>query len=605
MKKLLLFAFGSFLSFLGSSQVLNEGFENGVPPAGWIYTSDTIDVLLASDPGESFEGTTAALFDDVSGHDTSFLITPMLTSLPGNQQLSFYQDEAYSSSFYVYHGVWISTTDTNPSSFTEVSEILPPTSGAYEEVTLDLSSYAGQNIYLAFVYVGDFADEWYVDAVSVDSIPPCPNPTSVTANAIDGFSAEISWDGPVNAVDYIVEYDTTGFAFGTGLISSSTSNSVVLTGLSPETVYDFTVTANCGVDGSSAPTIGGSFETLESCPGPVSGSILSINSNSIDLEWVAGPSETEWLVEWGEAGFTQGSGTTANVMDTSYTVTGLSSLTSYDVYIYGLCAAGDTSEAIIGEDLFTPCDPNNSPSSVSLPYSEDFNSASACDWMSVDQNNDSITWVVSSIDNSNKAMRISYNSTQNMNDWLISPSFSLSSGDVISVGFNYASSTSYVEDFSLSIASSSNITDLQNAVVFDTSITGPVYADGAYKSVVFTAPADGDYNLGFHGYSAADQFYIIIDNISVVPGVDPTGVKNSSLDNINVYPNPTTDLITLSFGELDVKTVNLKDVSGRFIDSYAVNTNQLNINLETLATGIYQVEIVSNKGSYTKLVSKK
>ena len=75
-------------------------------------------------------------------------------------------------------------------------------------------------------------------------------------------------------------------------------------------------------------------------------------------------------IEYGVSGFTQGTGTSLVVAANPYTLTGLSSATSYDVYIRAICAAGDTSSALLGSfstplscgDTATVCYDNNNTS---------------------------------------------------------------------------------------------------------------------------------------------------------------------------------------------------------------------------------------------------
>ena len=48
---------------------------------------------------------------------------------------------------------------------------------------------------------------------------------------------------------------------------------------------------------------------IQSCPAPTLQTVSNITTTSADLGWTAGGSETIWNIEWGPAGFTQGSGT--------------------------------------------------------------------------------------------------------------------------------------------------------------------------------------------------------------------------------------------------------------------------------------------------------
>ena len=58
-----------------------------------------------------------------------------------------------------------------------------------------------------------------------------------------------------------------------------------------------------------------------------------------DVSWTAGGTETAWNVEYGLSGFTLGSGgpSTSTSTTPSYSMSGLSDNTSYDVYVQADC----------------------------------------------------------------------------------------------------------------------------------------------------------------------------------------------------------------------------------------------------------------------------
>ena len=56
--------------------------------------------------------------------------------------------------------------------------------------------------------------------------------------------------------------------------------------------------------------------------------------------------ETQWIVEYGPAGFTPGTGTFMTETATNSAISGLTQVTNYTVYIYANCANGDTSLAL-------------------------------------------------------------------------------------------------------------------------------------------------------------------------------------------------------------------------------------------------------------------
>ena len=67
--------------------------------------------------------------------------------------------------------VWVSTTTSQKSAFTQLYtlqyETDVPTVEAWKKVEVDLTAYAGQTIYIAFVYTGDNEHSWRIDDVRV------------------------------------------------------------------------------------------------------------------------------------------------------------------------------------------------------------------------------------------------------------------------------------------------------------------------------------------------------------------------------------------------------------------------------------------------------
>lgn len=79
------------------------------------------------------------------------------------------------------------------------------------------------------------------------------------------------------------------------------------------------------------------------CPNPTNVNSSNITVNSVDIAWTNGGSETNWIIEYGITGFTPGNGTSISVNQIPYTLTGLSSQTTYDVYVKADCGNGDIS----------------------------------------------------------------------------------------------------------------------------------------------------------------------------------------------------------------------------------------------------------------------
>ena len=148
-----------------------EDFEGSFPPTGWaLYeTGDAGDPGWLQTSSRAHSGTYSAWHNDdnLTTDAIAWLVTPQFT-VPTSGTLSFWQNQNYSFS-YNYHGIWISTGsgDPNDGDFVELTELGVGTEDTWEEKSIDLNAYVGQDVYVAFHYEGDYDDEWYVDDVQL------------------------------------------------------------------------------------------------------------------------------------------------------------------------------------------------------------------------------------------------------------------------------------------------------------------------------------------------------------------------------------------------------------------------------------------------------
>lgn len=76
----------------------------------------------------------------------------------------------------------------------------------------------------------------------------------------------------------------------------------------------------------------------------------------------------------------------------------------------------------------------------------------------------------------------------------------------------------------------------------------------------------------------------------------------------NLYPNPSSDIITLNIDNInnDDLTLNIYNVNGTFVKSEMLKQNNRQINIRDLSNGIYMVAIKSNEWTeIKKLIIKK
>lgn len=174
MKKLLilLITIIGTLSLVAQTTAVNESFETWPAPDWNTYElslggSWTHSTIFGSDRG--YNGGNAAEHWISNDNCNNWLVTPQIVVSNADYQL-IYQQFSTDIQYYSYAGVYISTGSGIPADgdFVALQEATVA-DDVWTEETIDLSSYVGQNIYLAFVYVGTW-HHWRVDEVVVS--PP-------------------------------------------------------------------------------------------------------------------------------------------------------------------------------------------------------------------------------------------------------------------------------------------------------------------------------------------------------------------------------------------------------------------------------------------------
>jgi len=113
-----------------------------------------------------------------------------------------------------------------------------------------------------------------------------------------------------------------------------------------------------------------SVDEIASCAAPTALASTNITLNSASLSWTENGTANTWDIEYGPTGFSHGSGTVVTGITTNpYTLTGLSSSTTYDWYVRADCGSGDYSLWEMPDIFTTTCN------MVSLPIIQGFNSS--------------------------------------------------------------------------------------------------------------------------------------------------------------------------------------------------------------------------------------
>ncbi len=361
----------------------------------------------------------------------------------------------------------------------------------------------------------------------------------------------------------------------------------------------------------SAPSGGSTFYTFTSnctpptCITPTNVHVVSANTTTAQIAWTNGGSETAWNIEYGPAGFTQGSGTTVAATTNPYTLTGLTEGTTYDVYVQADCGSGDvsywTSQAV---SFTTTCNPY-----TTFPFSESFEGATfqpQC-WSNVDADGDGYKWITKTAsgdgwriyDGDVAAVSASWVDATvgavTPNNYLITPNFTIPNANMV-LKFHIAPQDPLYpgEYFGLEVSTTGNAPADFTSIYTYTLLE----ADSVYKEVILPLAAYSGQNIyiAFRHYNVTDMYYMLLDKVEIYESnnINVNDIKS----NIFVYPNPATT--TLTVANENALSIEIFNLNGQKVAEYN-NTNTANV--ADLAQGTYMVKVVTNNNVITQKIN--
>lgn len=95
-----------------------------------------------------------------------------------------------------------------------------------------------------------------------------------------------------------------------------------------------------------------------------------------------------------------------------------------------------------------------------------------------------------------------------------------------------------------------------------------------------------------------------VDNVQI--GETVLAVNENQVSNFDVYPNPVNDLINISNTQnVNVNKVTVTDLNGRVVkEAKYSNVSNAQLNVSDLSSGVYMLNIASDKGSSVKKIVK-
>ena len=124
------------------------------------------------------------------------------------------------------------------------------------------------------------------------------------------------------------------------------------------------------------------------------------------------------------------------------------------------------------------------------------------------------------------------------------------------------------------------------------------------QETVTTTGGEASGTGGTASYSVGQVVYTTATgtNGSVAQGVQQpyeisttVGIKETSINlELSVYPNPTTDYLTLKVADFETLNFQLIDIQGRIIENKKVTTSNTILKMEALPKAVYFLNVTKN-----------
>ena len=647
-----------------------QGFNASTIPACWstaivggTQTGTKISfVTTASNQTATFtEGTNFVQYNAFSstnggsGSEERLISAPLVTTGTANVEVKFDWFESGSTTYTnTAEGVTIewSTNGTTWNSTTQFPRYVSTvsTTGAWSTKTVLLPAGAGNQaiLYVALKFHSEFGYNCYVDKFIVQAASPtftatalnsfgniCTSttagPNSFTITGIALTSANVT----VAAVTGYTYSTTAGGTYTSSLTFTQPGGAytqTIFVKFNPTLVQSYNGNITVGGGGASNLSVAVTGSGVNSAPTVTSGTASSITINSATvagtISAIGCSAITAYGIEWSITnGFANGAGTaivSSNLSGSNFSasLTSLAPGTTYYFHAYAANAAG-TSYGIQGS-FTTPC------AALNVPYSQNFDGVTlptlpAC--ISVqDINVDTYTWKTcdkNSLGNGtditpysgSNHIGISYNfddATVAMNDWFYLPGLNFTGGTSYRLtfytrGYTYSGDDERMEVKYGTSATAASMTS--GTIMTSTLIIGGV--GYTQKTFDFTPASNGVYYIGFHGISAADLWYLFVDDISVTvtPPCNTGGTAaaaNASICGTSGATSITAINYSISGAGLAYQWQSSTDNFASNIVNIAGATTPSSVNTGTIATTTYyrlRVYCISLGFGYSNIVT--
>jgi hypothetical protein len=417
----------------------------------------------------------------------------------------------------------------------------------------------------------------------------CGIPSNLSTSSVTSTTVTLTWTGLSGIISYNLKYRLVGTSIWTNI--NTTGSTIILNGLSPASTYEYQVQSVCA-SGSSAFTSSANFTTPTTpvaCGIPSNLSATSVTTTGAVLSWSAISGATTYNIEYRLASSVSWS-IVSNLTTTTHSMSGLSSCADYEFRVQSMCSAGVSPYSATSTFTTGGCQPiyclsrgtnslSDYISKVSLGTINNTTGSNAGygDFTALSTTlNGNASYVISltpgfrtSPFKESWTVYIDYNQNGSFED----------AGEKVAHG---GGAQMISRMFTVPDDALNGTTRMRVQMKRLTSANGPCHT--------FTYGEVEDYSVDISGNAQAIQ-RAPEDGIAVE--------VSSKLSELNIYPNPATDKITVSIdGNGKDCSIHIVDLNGKLIiqkqELLIEGNNKIEINTDELINGIYFLSVESN-----------
>ncbi len=566
-----------------------------------------------------------------------YFISPKLTDLNDNKEISVKIKREYTNSFSCTFEIGIMTNATDVPTFQSISDISSNISNDFVEVSANTSAYTGGEGYVAFKYTLPTNDTYnnillddfrYAEYTGISS---CDMPTNVSSSDVTETTANISWTAPENAPANGYKIKLYNSVTHQLTFTTTNNSSETLTGLSEGTSYTVYVRSICGEGNESGWTEGVNFTTAggtATCDMPTNVVATNITGTTANISWNAPENAPANGYKVKLYHSVTHEVTFSTSMNTSITVSELDEATTYYVYVRSLCDENNESGWTNSINFTTTegsatCDmptnvvatnitettaniswnaPENTPANgykVKL-----YHSGTHAVTFSTSMNT-SIT--ISELDEATTYYVYvrSLCDENNESGWTNSINFTTTGGSVTC-------------DIPTNVVAT-NITETTATISWNAPENGSASAYEYVYSTTNTAPATNgtmitETNVTLSDLSANTRYYVWVRSVcgdneksdwTSSINFKTVSVGVNSLDettSFKYFPNPVKNLLKID-AQYDIQKVEIYNMNKAKVYDNAFNSTQIMINFNNLPSGTYLIRaIINNNVEHFKVI---